>query len=187
MDKAVDSNVDELEKQAKFTIIQMDDEQDDTRRAKILDDAKTEMTRLYEEFRSWLEENLYSEDINDRFEHLKLETARLLKRTKRALLEFNQREDVIKSKAKMVQAGGVIRHCFDEGIQEIMSYEYVAKAVDNVSTALDNVRHDERVRQGVKSVKRGTLQIAQSAFDGIKRVLDTDDDVEDKPQKGSEL
>ena len=41
-----------------------------------------------------------------------------------------------------------------------------------IGAMVQNVKRDERVKQGVSSIKRGTLKLAESAFAGLKKVLD---------------
>lgn len=180
--KEHEQEVEDLEKEAKFTIISMDDEEDGEKK-KILDDAKEEITRLYQEFREWLNDNVDSKEVNERFERLKQETANLLNRTKQSIQSFQEREDVNAGKQKAKELGSKVYDSINDGINDVMNNEHVVKVVDSVSETIDNVRNDERVKEGVKKFKKGTLKIAESAFKGLKRVLDTEDDQEND-QKG---
>ena len=64
MENDCEKEVDSMEKEAKFTIIQMEDEVDGDK--SFLDDTKKEVNRLYQDFREWLSENVDSDEINAR-------------------------------------------------------------------------------------------------------------------------
>lgn len=171
-----------LEKEAKFTIISMDDD-DTSDKKKILDDAKEEINRLYREFREWLAGSINSEEVSEKLERLKQETTNLINRTKESVQAFQEREDVLAGKEKAKEFGNKLVDTLQDGIHEVMKNDTVSKVVESVNDTIDNVRHDERVVDGVKKMKQGTLKIAESAFNGLKRVLNTEDDHKDD-QKG---
>ena len=54
--------------------------------------------------------------------------------------------------------------------------EYVRRSVHAVADTVDTIRNDEQVKKGVRKLKKGTLKAAEAAFQGLKRVLDTDED-----------
>ena len=179
-----EQEVESLEKEAKFTIISMNDEDDaDEGKKKILEEAKEEVARLYQEFRDWLDDNVNSDEVNERLERLKQETSNLMNRTKQSIQSFQEREDVHAGKQKAKELGSKVYESINDGINDVMNNEHVVKVVDSVSDTIDNVRNDERVKQGVKKFKKETLKIAESAFNGLKRVLDTEDD-QHNDQKG---
>lgn len=173
MEVNCEKEVESMENEAKYTIIQMEDEVEGDE--SILDETRKEITRLYQEFRDWLSENVDSEEISARMEKLKDDTAVLLAKGKAKTLEFAGREDVQKTKDRVVAAGEKVMDGVSDGINTIMENEHVMKAMDSISDTITNVRKDERVQKNVKKFKRGTLKVAQHAFDGLKKVLDTDD------------
>lgn len=164
-----------LEKEAKYTIITMDEDSSECEDKKLLDDAKKEITRLYNEFRNWLAENVNSDESGERMERLKQETHNLILRTKISLQNIHAREDVKAGKEKVVEAGTFVKDKVSDGIHEVVRNEYVSKVVDGVNETIDSVVYDERVQRSVKKLKKGTLKVAESAFNELKRVLDTDD------------
>ena len=60
MENDCEKEVDSMEKEAKYTIIQMEDDVDGDQ--SFLDDTKKEVSRLYQDFRDWLSENVDSEE-----------------------------------------------------------------------------------------------------------------------------
>lgn len=179
-----DREVEDLEQEARFKIISMDiDDDDESEKKKILEEAREEITRLYREFREWLNDNISSDEVNERLERLKAETGNLIARTKERMQAFGEDERVVNGRQK---AKAFSRRCTDtvnDGFHDVMNNEHVANIVDTIADTVENVRSDERVQNGVRRFKKGTLKIAESAFNGLKRVLDTDDD-QNSDQKG---
>lgn len=175
-----------LENEAKYTIIRMEDD-NDVHKKQILEDAKSELTKLFEEFRLWVDQNVHTEQMDERFAKLKKDSVILLDKTKRRLQDLYMRDDVQDGKEKFKQAGKKVKACVDDGVQDILENEYIEKAVQTLQNTYDGIRNDEHVKSGIKMFKRGTLQAAQCAFDGIKRILDSEVCNEDDSQKGSNL
>lgn len=178
-----DQEVDDLEKEAKFTIISMEDNDGEEEKQKILEDAKEQITQLYYEFRQWLQDTVSKEDVNARLKRLNADTTALLQKTKERLKQWHEREDIAATRAKAIKLGNKVVDSVNDGISDVMKNEHVTKAMDSFGSVVDNVRSDERVKSGVKRIKKGTLKAAESAFNGLKRVLDTEDD-QNHDQKG---
>lgn len=164
-----------LEKETKYTIIKME-EQEDSESKRILDDALDELARLNEEFRSWLVNNVNAKEASERLTKLKHDSARLLEHTREKISEFQSREDVQNGKEKVIGATSKIVNYVQDGVEDVLANEHVANACHTVYSTIDSVKNDDRVKKNVKKFKKGTLKIAESAFNGLKRVLDTDDD-----------
>ena len=178
MDNEREKEVEDLEQKAKFTIITMecDDDDENGRSKKILDDAAIQLQRLFQEMRDWLREHADSMEVNERMERLKLETQKLLASTHDRLQRFSQREGVQAGSKKAAAAADKLAGYVQEGIQEVRQNEYVRRSVDAVADTVDTIRNDDQVKKGVRNLKKGTLKAAEAAFQGLKRVLDTDED-----------
>ena len=187
MDNEREKEVEDLEQKAKFTIITMecDDDDENGRSKKILDDAAIQLQRLFQEMRDWLREHADSMEVNERMERLKLETQKLLASTHDRLQRFSQREGVQAGSKKAAAAADKLAESItyekvgkdvQEGIQEVRQNEYVRRSVHAVADTVDTIRNDEQVKKGVRKLKKGTLKAAEAAFQGLKRVLDTDED-----------
>ena len=50
--------------------------------------------------------------------------------------------------------------------------EKVAKTIDTVSDKVVEVIQDEKVQKGIKATKKGILNVATSAYEGLKNILD---------------
>lgn len=164
-----------IENKTKYTIIKMEDEQDSECK-RILDEAKAEIAKLYNDFRIWLSENLYAKDTNERLEKLKQDSTAVLNRTRERITDFKAREDVQVGKEKIKATTSKIVDCVQDGFEEVKHNEHVVKVLYSVNQTMEDIKKNERVKTNVKKLKRGTLKAAQSAFDKLKRVLDTEDD-----------
>lgn len=173
MENDCEKEVDSMEKEAKYTIIQMEDDIDGDQ--SFLDDTKKEVSRLYQDFRDWLSENVDSEEISARLKKLKEDTADVLEKGKTKTEAFVKREDVQNAKGKVVSAGEKVMDGVSDGLHTIMENEHVSKAMDSISDTITSVKNDERVKRNVNKLKKGTLKAATHAFNGLKKVLDTDD------------
>lgn len=185
MDEFHNDYIDQMENETKFTIIQMDNTEDD-KKQQILEDAKHEITKLYDDFRDWLEHNINSDEVEDHFNTLKRETANLLYRTKQKLQTIYLRDDVQVGKEKVMYTGKKVKDCIHHGVQDIVENEHVHRAIGYINDKVDDVRHDERVQKTVKKAKKCTLQIAESAYHGLKQALESKDK-EDESQKGLDI
>lgn len=164
----------------KFTIISVEDD-DDSDANRILNDAKEEANHKIQEFRIWMNENMNAEEHKARTERLKSELNELMERTRKKLEEFNDREDVKQGKERVAAAADKLTSYVNDGIEEVLKNEVVSNVISTVSDTIGTVVNDDRVRKNVKKLKKGTLKVAEHAFNGLKRVLDTDDD---ESQKG---
>ncbi len=165
--------VDELEKEAKFTIIRLEDESE--QKSSTVENSIRELRRLCNDCRKWIHENANSEETAIKLEKLKMDTKRILSTTKDKLDEFNSREDVITGKEKLVETKEKVCHVVNNGLDELLKNEYVSKTMDTISDSVETIRKDERVQANVKKLKKGTLKLAEKAFDKLQRALDTED------------
>lgn len=185
MDEVHNDYIDQMETETKFTIIQMNDTEDD-KKQQILEDARTDITKLYDDFRDWFEQNINSNEVQDRVDTLKVESADLLYKTKQKLHAIYVRDDIQIGKEKVMHAGHTLKKCIHSRVQDIVENEHIHRTCGYICDKVDDVRHDERVKKTVKKAKRCTLQIAESAYYGLKRALEPNDK-EDESQKGLDI
>ena len=161
--------VDELEKEAKYTIIKIEEEIHDQ---SSFERMKEELEQKFNEFREWLNDNVDQEEIARRFEKLKEDCACVLAQAKVKAKEFNEREDVINGKEKLNEVGDKVMDVVNEAMQN----EHVSKTIDTIQHTFTQIKEDERVKTNVIKLKKGTLNLAEKAFNGLKKVLDTDEE-----------
>lgn len=165
--------VDQLEKEAKFTIIRLEDESN--HESNIVENSMRELGRVCNDCRKWIYENANSEETAIKIEKLKTDTKKILSTTKDKLDEFNSREDVITGKEKLSTTKKKVCSAVNSGFDELLKNEYVSKTIDTISDSVETIRKDERVQNNVKKLKKGTLKLAEKAFNKLQRALDTND------------
>lgn len=163
-----------LKEETRYKVISLD-HSDSTEKKTILHQAVYELENLFDSFKRWKEENVDSEEINARYEKLKADSKALIEHTKEKLNNFNSREDVIKGKEKLYDVTDKVVTYVDDSFHDLMENEYVSKTVETISDTVTTIREDERVKANVKKLKKGTLHLAEKAFNELQRVLDTDE------------
>lgn len=167
-------NIDAAEQETKFNIITLaEDENEESKR--IVDDVLEQISRLYRDFREWLKNNASNEEATIYFARVKLESARLLAQAKEKIDAFQERDDVHAGKQKAKAFGAKVVDDFNNGVEDLLQNEHVSKVVDGISDTIEQVRQDERVKSGIKKLKKGTLSVAKRAYEGLKHVLDEDE------------
>lgn len=180
MNQAINETLDDvkqMEEEAKYTIITMEDDEEATSQsAKILYDCKEAVTKLYAQFHDWWKENQNSDEYKARKEKLKQESDRLIMTAKvqiQRLQENEELKDAVNKGVKVAADTGTwVLQTLSEGVSELRKSEGGKK----VESVVHSVVQDERVKQGVTSLKKGTLKLAESAYEGLKKVLDDRDD-----------
>ncbi len=167
-------DVSDMEEEAKFKIITLEDEEEtkDSQAKRIIADCQAGIAQLYRTFREWLAENQNSDEVKARKEKLKMESDKLIRAAKDQLKKLQENEDLKRVVNKGVQmaadTGAWVMDTVSEGIHDLKESESGKK----IGAMVQNVKQDERVKQGVSSIKRGTLKLAESALAGLKKVLD---------------
>ncbi len=166
------NDVNNMEQEAKYKIIRMEDEDASVQNTAVFQECKASIQKLYEDFREWWDVNQNSEETKERKEKLRLETERILNACKFQINKWKENEDLKKAVDKgvdvAVKTGDWMMKTFQEGVDTMKKNEQCQK----VGEKFQQLKEDERVKKGVASFKRGTLKVAESAFEGLKKVLD---------------
>lgn len=181
MNPMTNNNLDEvnhMEEEAKFTIIKMVEEEPNSKQ--ILLEVSDKLAALYQSFRIWLKENHDSEQMQVQIAKLKAENERLMLLAKIQIQKLKENEDLQRTLEKGVklasETGTWLYETVQDGVKEILKHEQVQKFTNNVDDTVTQWKQDERVKQGVKSFKKGTLKVAETAYIGLKKVLDDNTD-----------
>lgn len=176
MEPMKQQDIEQMEKEAQQELGVLSGQDDKKREA--LSGIAEELSALYANGKEWMKTNMDPEVMEPRIQKLKAETELLLSKAKTKVQTFTEKPEVREklSEGKEVVAGASakVAHAVSEGAQEFLQQEPVKKVVDNVSQKIDAFANDERVKEGVSSLKKGTLKVAESAFNGLKKILDDD-------------
>lgn len=171
-------DVTSMEEEAKYKIITMEDEEDDPRASQILKEIMQRINESYEEFRIWMKDYQEREEVVKRKQQLKEDNDRLIAYAKLQITKLKENDELKQAVDKGLQvasdAGNWIIDTISVGVKEVMRQEPVQKFSANVNEKIVQIKEDERVKDGIQSLKQGTLKVAESAFEGLKKVLDTD-------------
>ena len=168
----MDDKIENLEKEVKYHIIELEENVDE-HISPIIEDTKNSLHTLFQE-------SMTSQEMKDRLYKLKEDSLKILEMAKQKIEEFNSNDEVIKGKKKLNDATLAAARCISDGIDEIMKNETLNRTVDTIANKVDTFCKDERVVKQVDKLKKGTLKLAENAFEGLKRVLDTDNKDEEK-------
>lgn len=169
-------------KEPKFSVFTLEDSDKNIKKY----DAqwvKHEITNLSNQWQSWVEAQKNNEQLQAKIRKWKQGSDLLLKKTTQSVKAFCENEEVQKKlcsgKDKVLTTSMNVAHFLQEGIQETLEQENIKRAVYNVHQTMDRVRNDHRVKKTVKQLKKEMLQMSESAYYGIKKVLE-EKEVENK-------
>lgn len=172
--------LDELEQEVKYQIIRIEDEETEK---SAFSEYLDEINQKFEEFKIWLEENYNSPYVEEKLAKLKEESFVLIEKAKQKAEELKESE-----KLKSFYANGKVlledtSEKIKEGVQDALSNKNVSKIVgqvkedvSKVSDKVDEIYHGESVQKNVRKIKKGTLKAAQTAYEGLKRLLDDEEE-----------
>lgn len=176
-------DINDMEEQARFQIITVEDEEaQGSQAAKILADCKEAITVLYASFREWLKDANDNEEIKAKKAKLKQDSDKIIALAKEQLRKLQENEDLRKAVDKGVQVASDTGDWVMQTVSEFRRSENGQK----VEAFVNSVKNDARVKQGVSTLKKGTLRAAEGALKGLRRVLDEKDGAQDDKAEVSE-
>lgn len=176
-------DINSMEEQARFQIITVEDEEAQGSQAvKILADCKEAITVLYASFREWLKEANDNEEIKAKKAKLKQDSDKIIALAKEQLRKLQENDDLRKAMNKGVQVASETGVWVKQTVSEFRKSENGQKVEFFVNT----VKNDARVKQGVSTLKKGTLKAAEEALKGLRKVLDDEDGTQDNKAEVSE-
>lgn len=178
MENSTIQDIDNMEKEAKFTIIMMEDEENDETITRYLQSSKQKLANLYDEFRTWLLENQDNEKAVFYLDKLKSDTEKLIQFNKAQIQKWKEDEALQEKIAKGVKtvsdASEKLVDVVGLGVKEVMNNETVLHVISSVDDKFTQFKQDERVQKNVVKLKKSTLRVAESAFHGLQKILETD-------------
>lgn len=179
MESMKHNNFDQMQEKATIELINMGEEKQQNK--EIISAFMEELNALYASCKEWMKTNMDPEVMEPRLQKLREETEILLAKAKDKihLITDNSefRDRLQDGKEIVIETTSKVAHVVSEGAQEFLQQDHVKRVVDNVSQSFHSIANDERVKEGVSSLKKGTLKVAESAYIGLKKILDetTDD------------
>ena len=137
------------------------------------------MERISEEFKKWCRENDDPEKRAEVKAKIQLEIDRLISFSKEKVDSLKENEDLMHKletgKETVKKTAETVISAIDTSVQDILNNPAVASTIDTVSDKIVEVIQDEHVQDGIDKVRRSTLKVAESALEGLKKVLKADE------------
>lgn len=167
--------IEKIQEELKYKIITLEDETDDSKVKKLIEDVIKEMNKAFEKFKTWYETNKDSEKAQEIKEKFLTEMNQLVNKTAQAVNDIKNnpelQEKLASGKETVVDLSKKLYSGVESGVNSILENEKVAKTIDTVSDKVVEVIKDEKVQKGIKATKKGILNVATSAYEGLKNVL----------------
>lgn len=171
--------VKEIENEIKYKIITLEEEKKNVNAKEAIEQLIDELNRIASDFRKWCQENNDAEKRAERKERIQEEIDHLIYVSKEAYTSLIENEELkaklIAGKQAVIQATDMMFDSVDSTVQEVLNNPTVSQALDQVAIKLNEIKHDERVQEGLNKVRKGTLKAAEGAFEGLKKVLKADE------------
>lgn len=169
----------EIEKEVKYKIITLQDEEDKGNSNPFVEQIIKELERISEEFKKWCNENADPQKRAEVKAKIQLEIDRLVSFSKEKVDSLKENEELMHKletgKETMKKTAETMISAIDSSVQDILNNPAVASTIDTVSDKIVEVIQDEHVQEGIDKVRRTTLKAAESALEGLKKVLKADE------------
>lgn len=178
-DEEMKNNEESSVAEVKYQIITLQDEAEKCGDSHLLKDLNKEIEQAYERFATWCKANRDSEKYQETKQKLLFELNTLIEKGRALLVQLKENEELnsklVNGKEKALKIANQVKETVDGSVQEVLNHPAVAQTIDTVSDKIVDFIQDDRVQESMVKVRKGTLKVAQSAFDGLKKVLKADE------------
>lgn len=171
--------IEEVEQELKYRIITLEDEIKDSKAKKYLDSIVNELNVKLEAFKKLIADTKDSEKVAELKNQFLNEVDNLVVKSKKVIDDIKNNED-LRQKIEdgtetVVSAAKKVANVVEDGVNDILTNPTVAKTIDNISDKVVDFLNDDKVQENVKKAKKGVLNVASNAFEGLKKVLKADE------------
>ena len=175
--------IETIQEELKYKIITLDDETEDSKIKKLIDDIIKEINQAFEKFKEWYEINKDSEKAQEIKEKFVYEMNQFTNKATDAIKDIKNnpelQEKLVTGKEKIVEISKKIYSDLESGVNSILENDKVAKTIDTVSDKVVDVIQDEKVQNTIRKTKKGILNIATNAYEGLKNLLGDKEETEE--------
>lgn len=175
--------IENIQEELKYKIITLEDEAEDSKIKKVIDDLVQDLNETFEKFKSWYEQNKDSEKAQEIKEKFIEEMNSFVNKASSFINDLKNNPEVSEKIDAGVQTikelSRRIADSIGSGVNNILENENVAKTIDTVSDKVVEVLKDERVQSSLKATKKGILDVASKAYEGLKNMLGDIDEAKD--------
>ncbi|NBK97202.1 MAG: hypothetical protein EOM50_04185 [Erysipelotrichia bacterium] len=167
-----DTNMDDFkrfEEDTKLALIRLEDATEDSKAKRMIEAIRAELERWFSDVKRFIEEHKDSEKVQETLDNVKKETEKVIKKLKVKI-------DDVKEDDKVKEFIDSTLDSLDDLRVAINENDTFVKVKQSVVNTFENIKNDENVKDGVKKVKKTTLQFAQKALSKVEKALAEDDD-----------
>ena len=150
---------------------------------KVINDITEDLNETFEKFKAWYERNKDSEKAQEIKEKFVSEMNQFTNKATDAINDIKNnpelQEKFTTGKEKVVEISKKIYSDLETGVNTILENEKVSKTIDTVSDKVVEVIQDEKVQDTMRKTKKGILNIATSAYEGLKNLLGDKEETEE--------
>lgn len=167
------SNMDdfnEFEEETKLELIRLEQSTDNSKAKSIIESISAELDKWFNEVKQFINEHKDSEKVQETIANVKEETTKVIEKVKVKVNDVKE-DDKVKD---------FIDTTLDtlEGLRDsINENDTYIKVKESVVSTFENIKNDENVKQGVKTIKKTTLNFAKKALSKVEKALEDDDEI----------
>lgn len=178
-----EKNIENIQEELKYKIITLEDDVQDSKIKTVIKDIAEDLNETFEKFKTWYENNKDSEKAQEIKEKFVNEMNQFVNKATNFINDLKDNPEL----AEKIDAGvetvkeisKKIANGIEDGVNNILENENIAKTIDTVSDKVVEVLKDEKVQNGLKVTKKGILDVATKAYEGLKNLLGDAEEKED--------
>lgn len=175
-----EKNIENIQEELKYKIITLEDDVEDSKIKKVINDIADDLNETFEKFKAWYEANKDSEKAQEIKEKFVNEMNQFVNKASNFVNDLKNNPELIEKIDAGVETikeiSKKIANGIEDGVNNILENENVARTIDTVSDKVVEVLKDEKVQNGLKVTKKGILNVATKAYEGLKNILGDDED-----------
>lgn len=175
-----EKNIENIQEELKYKIITLEDDVEDSKIKKVINDIADDLNETFEKFKAWYEANKDSEKAQEIKEKFVNEMNQFVNKASNFVNDLKNNPELIEKIDAGVETikeiSKKIAYGIEDGVNNILENENVARTIDTVSDKVVEVLKDEKVQNGLKVTKKGILNVATKAYEGLKNILGDDED-----------
>ena len=175
-----EKNIENIQEELKYKIITLEDDVEDSKIKKVINDIADDLNETFEKFKAWYEANKDSEKAQEIKEKFVNEMNQFVNKASNFVNDLKNNPELIEKIDAGVETikeiSKKIANGIEDGVNNILENENVAKTIDTVSDKVVEVLKDEKVQNGLKVTKKCILNVATKAYEGLKNILGDDED-----------
>ena len=171
-DKVKAAAIDEMEKASQKALDAMREE-DNTESDEIVTEAQEKVSTIFDDLRSWMNENTNPENIKSQMETVSREVAALLEETRKKVLDVAEsdqfKQTVEAGKQFITGTGAMIADGLKYGYGKLMEVPELKKAADSFDENMNNFRKSGVAQEIISNAEKGVGDFNKALFGALNK------------------